>query len=116
MEITGLKQKVDDDINKLIAKFVGVKHREFIEQLEYLMTDYLRELYRSFKIDEDYVIEHHYEIGYLLFHKRVLGNKNCVRCFKNKRKRFSYCEKCDILEFNEYQERCKSYGFGDGCD
>ena len=116
MEIVGLKHKVDDDINKLIAKFVGVKHREFIEQLEYLMTDYLRELYRSFKIDEDFVIEHHDEIGYLLFHKRVLGNKNCVRCFKNKRKRFSYCEKCDILEFKEYQERCKSYGFGDGCD
>ena len=25
MEIIGLKQKVDDDINKLIAKFVGMK-------------------------------------------------------------------------------------------
>ena len=88
MEIVGLKHKVDDDINKLIAKFVGVKHREFIEQLEYPMTGYLRELYRSFKIDEDFVIEHHDEIGYLLFHKQVLGNKDCVRCFKNKRKHF----------------------------
>jgi hypothetical protein len=60
-------------LNKLIAKFVGVKHREFIEQIDFMMMDYLRELYRSFKIDEDCVIEHHDEIGYLLFHRQVLG-------------------------------------------
>ena len=33
MEIVGLKNFVQDDINKLIAKFVGVKPRKITEEI-----------------------------------------------------------------------------------
>ena len=38
MEIVGLKQKVDDDINKLICKFVGVKPHPLTIELGTLIS------------------------------------------------------------------------------
>ena len=78
--------------------------------------DYLRGLYRNFKIDEDYVIEHNDEIGYMLFHRRVERRRNCIKCYKNKRQHQSYCNNCDRIEFQQYLERCIENGWGDGCD
>jgi len=120
MEIVGLKQKVDTDINKLIAKFVGVKVRKFIEEIDNIMLDYLKYLY-GFKVDEDYIIEHFDEQWYIrknmLFRTRVLLScKNCVRCRKNKRKMNLHCYTCDRVEFQEFEERCIKNGWGDGCD
>ena len=98
MEIVGLKQKVDDNINKLIAKFVGIKPRKFIEEIDYLIKDYQFVLW-EFKVDKDYVIEHYNDIGYMLFYKHVSSYfKNCRRCHKMKRERGNngvYCRKCE---------------------
>jgi hypothetical protein len=38
MEIVGLKQKVDNDINKLIAKFVGVKPHPFAKHIKQVIA------------------------------------------------------------------------------
>jgi hypothetical protein len=38
MEIVGLKQKVDDDINKLISKFVGYRSK-FAKELNETFED-----------------------------------------------------------------------------
>ena len=38
MEIVGLKIFVQDDINKLIAKFVGVKPPKFMKELEFYIS------------------------------------------------------------------------------
>ena len=40
MEIVGLKQKVQDDINKLICKFVGVKPPKFMKELKFYIRNY----------------------------------------------------------------------------
>ena len=40
MEIVGLKIFVQDDVNKLIAKFVGVKPPKFIEELKFYIRNY----------------------------------------------------------------------------
>ena len=40
MEIVGLKNFVQDDVNKLIAKFVGVKPPKFIEELKFYIRNY----------------------------------------------------------------------------
>jgi hypothetical protein len=41
MEIVGLKQKVDDDVNKLIFKFVGVKPQPLAELLKSVIREYV---------------------------------------------------------------------------
>ena len=117
IQILGLKHAVPDNVNNLIFKFVGIKPRKFIEELDFLMLDYLVELCRRYGIDEDYVIEHSDDIAYLLFHRWVPLRGNCRNCFKNKRNKTTlYCNKCDIIEFQEYQERCMKRRLGDGCD
>ena len=40
MEIVGLKQKVDNDINNLILKFVGVEPRRFVKEMHLHIDDY----------------------------------------------------------------------------
>ena len=123
MEIVGLKQKVDNDINKLIAKFVGIKPRKITEEMKYFINDYHRLIW-GYKYDDDEVIKHYnyFNDKSILFYTHVLWNKvvrpNCGRCHKYKRDDncILYCKRCDIIEFKEYQERCKNSGFGDGCD
>ena len=123
MEIVGLKQKVDDDINKRIAKFVGITPRKFIKELNVLTR-----LYQFFLLSEDFnedeAIEYYYNHNnstILLFYSYTFQLKkmrNCAKCYKFKRSKDSilYCKKCDRLEFQEFQERCIKNGFGDGCD
>ena len=63
MEIVGLKNCVQDDINKLIAKFVGVKPRIFLKELKFHIHHYqshihhhqsfLRDLGAEYSDDED---------------------------------------------------------------
>jgi hypothetical protein len=115
MEIVALKHVVNDDVNQLIAKFVGIKPHKFTEEIKKLMETYQKFLY-GYKVDEDYVIEHSKHIGHLLFHKRELRGKNCVRCFKKKVQLNSMCYKCDRIVFDEIHDRRKNYAFGDGCD
>ena len=98
MEIVGLKQKVNDDINKLIAKFVGVKPRKCCEETDFLKRAYQGCYLWSHKIDEDYTMK--YNEHYKQFHEQTLTRYvNCQRCHKNKRKRNLYCYVCDRLEF-----------------
>ena len=115
MEIVGLKQKVDDNINKLIAKFVGITPRKFVDTLNFIKLSYLKFLYREYKVDEDYVMK--YDTHYQQFYEHYLRlNANCYRCHKNKRQGALYCYACDRIQFQEYQERCIRNGWGDGCD
>jgi hypothetical protein len=123
MEIVGLKQKVDNDINKLIAKFVGIQRRKFIKELTVLRRKYLFFLINE-DFNEDEAIEYyynHYNSNVMLFYTYTLRHEkmcNCARCYKFKRSKDSilYCKKCDRIEFQEYQERCIKNGWGDGCD
>ena len=53
MEIVGLTNFVQDDINKLIAKFVGVKPPKFMKELEFYISRYDDHLWEQRQLLKD---------------------------------------------------------------
>ena len=113
MEIVALKQQVNDDNNKLINEFVGIKpirymNFEFIEEITLLKRVHESCYLWAHKIDEYYAITHSED--YMLFHEQTLIRYlNCRRCQKNKRKIDSYCVACYRIE-NTHLDGCYCAG------
>ena len=116
MEVVGLEIFVQDDVNKLIARFVGVKPPKFMKELKYFIRDYqFFLLSRGATEDEAFEYHNRYEgetvvfHTHLLWHEEVMLRRNCYKCFKNKVRRSIGCYKCE-------QEDLNSYEVDDGCD
>ena len=114
MEIVGLKQKVDDDINKLISKFVGLPVHPHARIMTSLIKNFQNQNKMYFRIcSMDDYIECRTNRFTRCLKRDSLVLWNCSRCGKKKCKE-GYCRKCDAIQFQEFQERCRKYGFGDG--
>ena len=78
MEITGLKQKVDDDINKLIAKFVGYP----VHPTAKMIKPYIN-AHRKF-LDDRYYVERQNNIFYsfakCMAHDDISNSMTCIMC------------------------------------
>ena len=68
---------------------------------------YLKFLYREYKVDEDYAMEH--ETHYQQFYEFYLLTVDCIRCRKNKRERDLYCDGCYQIE-NTHEDGCYCAG------
>ena len=68
--MVGLRN-VQDDVNKLIAKFVGVKPGEFVKEIDFHIENYRKYLW-DMKIDEDELNKCEYDNNnYWLFHEHI---------------------------------------------
>jgi hypothetical protein len=104
MEI--LNKKFPDEISWSILKFISHPTADIMKSV---ISNFILHDERDFIIN----VFDGYRCGITFIHR------NCIRCFKLKRNRkYSelYCRKCEDINWKEYIERCKSYGFGDGCD